>query len=90
MPSLGLRVPLALDMRWDLVTPFPLREAADQGDRGREGPPRRRPEAEAEEAAAARASSSSAVCLETFDFEGRGGGSEEQTSEASKAHWINI
>ena len=23
VPSLGLRVPLALDMRWDLVTPFP-------------------------------------------------------------------
>ena len=74
VPSLGLRVPLALDMRWDLVTPFPygrLRikeiEAVGGGtvvgvgggrSSGGGGP--------------ASSSSSSTVCLETFDFEGTG------------------
>jgi len=71
VPSLGLRVPLALDMRWDLVTPFPygrlrIKEIGEGG------------------AAAAAAgggggggrggvvASSGTVCLETFDFEGTG------------------
>ena len=63
VPSLGLRVPLALDMRWDLVTPFPygrLRIKEIEGTAVVAG------------VGSNRGSSVGSVCLETVDFEGTG------------------
>ena len=76
VPALGLRVPLALDMRWDLVTPFPygrlrIKEIEEIGGVGGGGTV----------VGVGRGSSSGGgqasgggtkVCLETFDFEGTG------------------
>ena len=65
VPSLGLRVPLALDMRWDLVTPFPYGRLRIKEIEGA---------AVAGVGVGSGSSSvvSSSVCLETFDFEGTG------------------
>jgi len=66
VPSLGLRVPLALDMRWDLVTPFPYGRLRIKEIEGGEAA------VVAGSGSSSIGSSGSSVCLETFDFEGTG------------------
>lgn len=79
VPALGLRVPLALDMRWDLVTPFPygrLRikeiEEVKIGGGGGGGTVVGVGRGGGGGGGGQASGGGTKVCLETFDFEGTG------------------